>query len=78
MILYHKPHCPYCIKVLTFAQQHGITFELRDITADPAIAQELIDRGGKRQVPYLVDESRGVEMYESGDIVAYLQQHYVG
>lgn len=78
MILYYKPTCPYCIKVLDFAQQHGISFELRDITADPAIAQELIDRGGKRQVPYLVDTERGVEMYESGDIVAYLQEHYAG
>lgn len=78
MILYYKPTCLYCIKVLDFAQQHGISFELRDITADPAIAQELIDRGGKRQVPYLVDTERGVEMYESGDIVAYLQEHYAG
>ena len=77
MILYHKPTCPYCVKVRSFADAHGIAFELRDITSDPAIAEELIARGGKRQVPYLVDELRGVEMYESGDIVAYLQEHYV-
>lgn len=76
MLLYHKPTCPYCIKVRSYADAQGIVFELKDITVNPAIAEELIARGGKRQVPYLVDDARGVEMYESADIVAYLQEHY--
>lgn len=53
-----------------------IEVDLRDIEADGAHAEALIARGGKRQVPYLVDEERGVEMYESDDIVAHLQTHY--
>lgn len=60
----------------SYADAQGIVFELKDITVNPAIAEELIARGGKRQVPYLVDDARGVEMYESADIVAYLQEHY--
>ena len=28
------------------------------------------------QVPYLVDPNSGVEMFESADIVAYLEAHY--
>ena len=28
------------------------------------------------QVPYLVDPNTGAEMYESDDIVAYLQKRY--
>lgn len=46
-------------------------FTLKNI-ADEGVADELIARGGKRMVPYLVDEETGVEMYESDDIVDYL------
>ena len=75
MILYEKIGCPYCIKVLQFAEENGITFDLKNI-ADDTVAAELVQRGGKRQVPYLVDDERGVEMYESDDIVKYLQAQY--
>jgi len=72
LTLYVKTHCPFCAKVLDAGKELGVTFEEKNI-ADDAVAQELIKRGGKRQVPYLVDSERGVEMYESGDIVAYLR-----
>ncbi|MDP3965785.1 MAG: glutathione S-transferase N-terminal domain-containing protein [bacterium] len=73
LILYVKTGCPWCQKVLDFATEKGIQFELRNI-ADPAVAQELINRGGKRQVPYLVDEKNAIEMYESADIIEYLKK----
>ncbi|MCR4280834.1 MAG: glutathione S-transferase N-terminal domain-containing protein [Candidatus Kaiserbacteria bacterium] len=73
LILYEKTGCPWCIKVLNFASEKGIQFELRNI-ADAGVAEELIARGGKRQVPYLVDLKNGTEMYESADIVEYLSK----
>lgn len=75
LILYVKTGCPFCHKVLDMAAEHGIALEEKNI-ADEVVAAELVARGGKRQVPYLVDGERGVEMYESGDIVAYLREHY--
>ncbi len=69
--LYVKTGCPFCAKVLVNAAALGITFEEKNI-ADPAVAEELIRRGGKRQVPYLVDGE--VEMYESDAIIDYLQK----
>jgi glutaredoxin 3 len=72
LILYVKTGCPWCKKVLDFAGEKGIQFELRNI-ADQNVAQELIVRGGKRQVPYLVDGKNMKEMYESDDIIKYLQ-----
>lgn len=75
LTLYVKTGCPFCHKVLAVGEELGISFEQKNI-ADDAVAAELIARGGKRQVPYLVDSERGVEMYESGDIVAYLQKEY--
>jgi glutathione S-transferase len=37
---------------------------------------ELIERGGKFQVPYLVDPNTRKEMYESDEIIEYLQERY--
>ncbi len=77
MILYVKTGCPWCIKVLDYAKDHGIEFaELRNL-ATPGVPEELIERGGKRQVPYLVDVENAVEMYESADIVEYLGKRVV-
>ena len=75
-ILYVKTGCPYVARVLSFASERGIKFEERNI-ADMRVAEELIARGGKRQVPYLVDLEKGVEMYESEDIVEYLKNKVV-
>ncbi|MFM2374350.1 MAG: Glutathione S-transferase, N-terminal domain [Candidatus Parcubacteria bacterium] len=53
----------------------ALPFDEKNI-ADDEIAEELITRGGKRQVPYLVDDKDGTEMYESADIVEYLATTY--
>ncbi len=75
LILYWRPTCPFCHRVLDTAGELGLTFEKKDI-ADPVVAAELVKRGGRQQVPYLVDTERGVEMYESMDIDAYLRAQY--
>lgn len=71
-LLYVKTGCPYCARVLIFAEENGITFELRN-RSEPGVVDELVARGGKCQFPYLVDRERGVEMYESLDIIEYLR-----
>lgn len=75
--LFYKPSCYFCQKVLSFATDNHLSLELRDIVADTAHATNLIAQGGKRQVPYLIDEEKGISMYESDDIIAYLQNNYV-
>ncbi|MDB5237288.1 MAG: hypothetical protein JWL88_390 [Parcubacteria group bacterium] len=75
LTLYVKTGCPYCAKVLAAGEELGTEFDLKNV-ADPGIADELIERGGKKQMPYLVDDSTGTEMYESDDIIAYLTEHY--
>ena len=75
LILYVKTGCPYCRKVLDTGEELGISFEEKNI-ADAAVAAELVARGGKRQVPYLVDTDKNTEMYESADIDAYLRAQY--
>jgi len=75
LTMYVKTGCPYCAAALAKVEELGLAVEQKNIANDAVVA-ELVERGGKRQVPYLVDTDRGVEMYESGDIVDYLDEHY--
>jgi glutathione S-transferase len=38
--------------------------------------EELRTLGGQDQIPFLVDHQRSETMYESDQIVDYLEQHY--
>lgn len=72
-VLYYYPTCPYCRKVFRALEKLGE--ERFDITkkdaTDPATAGELVQIGGKEQVPCLVID--GKAMYESDDIIDYLR-----
>jgi len=76
LTLYYKPGCPYCNKVLSANQTIGATLTLRNIVADESAKAELLAKGGKTQTPFLEDTERGVSMYESLDIIAYLHRFY--
>jgi glutathione S-transferase len=78
LTLYYRPSCPYCKKVLAAAQLLGTTFHLKDIDVEEVHAIELMALGGKHQVPFLVDAPRGVKLYESDDIIAYITEKHGG
>ena len=73
LVLYMKPTCPWCQKVLAFMTEKGIELEQRDISADPSAREELERVGGKVQVPCLFID--GEPLYESSDIIAWLGEH---
>lgn len=77
MTLYVKTGCPFCAKVRNTVEELGIQdmIEEKNI-ADEGVADELVEKGGKRQVPYLIDAEKGVEMYESDDISNHLKENY--
>lgn len=70
LTLYVKTGCAFCAMVLHKLDELELSFEEKNI-ADNSVAEELITRGGKRQVPYLIDTDAEVEMYESADIVKH-------
>ena len=78
LTLYYKPNCPFCNRVLATLDQLGLEAELKDVTSDQAIADELVAHGGKKQEPYLIDSEQGVSMYDSEAIVAHLRSNYGG
>lgn len=73
--LYAKPTCPFCAIVRDKLSALNLEFTELDIN-DPEHADALVKRGGKRMVPYLIDDAHNIEMYESGDIANYLDATY--
>ena len=76
--LYYRPSCPFCVRVLRANESIKAPLELVDISVDPDARAELIEKGGKSQVPYLEDTKRQEGLYESLDIIDYLISHYGG
>lgn len=74
--IYYKPSCPFCQRVLQAGDDLGLTFTLHDVSADATLQEELIKKGGKKQVPFLEDINRDEMLYESDDIITYLAKHY--
>lgn len=71
--IYVKTGCPYCARVLGVLDTQSIPYDMKNI-ADDAVMNELISLGGKRQVPFLIDED--VSLYESQDIIDYINAKY--
>lgn len=72
---YSRPYCPYCAIVRATLKELGVPYEELDIGIQKNL-DELLSRGGKRQVPFIVDSDRNVAMYESRDIANYLHTTY--
>ncbi|REL34742.1 glutaredoxin family protein [Thalassotalea euphylliae] len=77
--LYHLPTCPFCVKVRRAMKREGIELPLMNIKDNNyAVREELINGGGKPTVPCLkitdAGENKVEWLYESDDIIAYLQK----
>ena len=62
--------CPYCKKVMNYMDENGMKYNKIDIS-NKASEESLIKLGGKRQVPFMIDKDRNIQMYESNDIIEY-------
>ena len=71
ILLYKMEGCPYCEKVLKHLEEKNIHFKPLDI-ADPVNLDELLHLGGEQQVPFLVDTDHNAKMYESEEIIQYV------
>ena len=79
MVLYHFQMCPFCVKTRRQIRRLALNIENRDARNDPQWNQELIDDGGKYQVPCLkITASDGSVnwLYESTEINQYLDEKF--
>ncbi len=79
MVLYHFKQCPFCVKTRRQIHRLALNIENRDARNDPKWNQELINDGGKYQVPCLkiTAEDGSVQwLYESTEINQYLENNF--
>lgn len=81
MALYQFQQCPFCVKTRRQIRRLNLNIETRDARNDPKWNAELIEQGGKYQVPCLkiVRDDGSVEwLYESTEINDYLEKQFAG
>ena len=75
--LYQKEGCPYCQKVRAKMTELDLDYVCRNVRDGSSRKGVLLKKlGGMIQVPFLLDTDNDVSMYESDDIVKYLEEKY--
>ena len=78
LALYQLFSCPFCVKTRRAIHKLNLPIEKRSVAHGSRFRQELAVQGGKIQSPCLrIEHTDSVEwMYESSDIIAYLQKRF--
>jgi len=74
--LYSFEASPFCRIVRESLSSLEIPYRLHNVAKGSPRRDAFVERSGKMMVPYLVDPNTGVSMFESADIVAYLEENY--
>lgn len=75
--LFQKEECPFSHVVRQKLSDLGLDYAAHSIPdAQDLKHKELVNAGGKDQVPFLIDHKTGVKLYESEAIVSYLEKEY--
>jgi len=79
MAIYEYRACPFCMTTRRALRRLSLHIELRDALHDPQHKKDLLEQGGKTQVPCLrITSEDGSDnwMYESADIIQFLEDKY--
>lgn len=79
LALYQFKTCPFCIKVRRELKRLSLNIEMRDARNNEDHRQALLQGGGEVKVPCLkITDEQGASqwMYESSDIIRYLEQRF--
>ncbi|RQG96447.1 glutathione S-transferase N-terminal domain-containing protein [Natrarchaeobius chitinivorans] len=80
--LYQAEGCPHSADVREKLTELGVSYVVHnprtpdDEVVNERTHRELVELGGEAQTPYLVDDARKEALYESDEIVDYLETHY--
>lgn len=76
LTLYRLEGCPYCERVVDRLDELGLEFESIWVEGMHSRRNEVKRVSGQREVPVLIDETKGITMAESGRILEYLETSY--
>ena len=67
--VYSTNYCPYCMRAKALLKRKGVTFEEIDVTYEPELRAEMVERsGGRRTVP---------EIFINGKIIGGCDELYL-
>ena len=75
LTLYKFDGCYFCHRVISVIEELGVAVRYRDTRSEPEAYDELMQIGGKHQVPCLF--INGAPLYESADIIDFLRARAV-
>lgn len=78
LTLYQFHACPFCVKTRRALHKLNVPVALKDAKSNPQDRQELLEHGGKIQVPCLRIEEGGTVtwLYESKAIIDWLDSRF--
>ncbi|WP_299266682.1 glutaredoxin family protein [Halorientalis sp.] len=76
--LYRLQACPFCERVVRKLEEYDLDYRSRFVEPMHSDRNVVKRISGKRTVPAVVDDTTGVTMSESANIVDYLDRTYGG
>ena len=73
--LYILDTCKYCKKIQKLLDKKSMSYEVKNV-ANQYNYNQLMEKGGLDQVPFLVDTDNNVRIYNSADIIDYIDKTY--
>lgn len=76
-VLYTKQGCPYCDEVLSFFNEHGLSYRQKDVTTDAAASEEMKRLSGQTKAPTLDWNGKILADFDVKELVPFLQKQNV-
>lgn len=72
--VYIKPGCPWCVEVIDYLKQGNYSFELVDVTADPAAFEEMRRLSGQSSAPTMTAGDALLADFGVEELVPFLEE----
>lgn len=76
-ILYVKEGCPWCQEAVSFLDEHGVSYKLREVTGDPAAWEEMQKKSGQTKAPTLDWRGKILADFGTDELVPFLREQNV-
>jgi glutaredoxin 3 len=76
-ILYVKPGCPWCHEAIQFLDDHGVSYEQKDVTSDSTARSEMQRKSGQTKAPTLDWRGKILADFGVDELVPFLREQNV-
>lgn len=76
-ILYVKEGCPWCQEAVSFLDEHGVSYKLREVTGDRTAWDEMQKKSGQTKAPTLDWRGKILADFGTDELVPFLREQNV-